>query len=69
MDRKRRGRRRALLALDAPGGRSGDDGVRVQTLAVRVLVQRCVSRLRLVLSHHKPGQRQVLDWGGGQETG
>lgn len=62
MDRKRRGRRRAFLALEAPAGWPGDDGGRVQPLAVRVLVQRCVSRLRLILSHHKPGQRQVLDW-------
>lgn len=34
----------------------------IQSLAVWVLVQGCVSRLCLVLPHHKPGQRQVLHW-------
>lgn len=66
MDRKRGGWRRALLVLKAPAGGSGDDGGgsgRVQTLAVCVWVQRRVSGLRLVLPHHKPGQRQVFDCG------
>lgn len=34
----------------------------VQTLAVCVLIQSGVPRFSLVLPHHEPGQRQVLDW-------
>lgn len=54
-----------FLVLETPAWWSGyhcGGRARVQPLTVCVLVQRCVPRLRLILSHHEPGQRQVFDW-------
>lgn len=73
MDGERGGRGGAgLLVLQAPARRPGDDGGgrgRVHALTVRVLVERRVPGLRLVLAHHEPGQRQVLDCGDGETQG
>lgn len=65
MDRKWCRWRGTFLVLETPAWRSGyycSGGGWVQPLTVCVLVQRCVPRLRLILPHHKPGQRQVFDW-------
>lgn len=65
VDRKWSGWWRTFLVLVTPAWWSGyycSGWGGVQPLTVCVLVQRCVPRLRLVLPHHEPGQRQVLDW-------
>jgi len=52
-----------FLVLQASARRPGDDpaGTAVDALAVGLLVQGGVPRLRLVLANNEPGQRQVLD--------